>query len=215
MVKLVKIAFCFSVAFAAGSAAFFVNHKHSAIETLPVYGTIEPFTLLNQYGKPVTADSLKGSVHIVNFIFTSCPSACPLLTRRMASLEARTRVLGASVKLLSISVDPRHDTPSVLKAYAEKFHADFRRWTFVTGPIESIKKVVVKGFMTALDGADRIGAPKGSGLIDITHGENFVIVDQAGRIRAFRHAGDERELDDIVSIVHQLVSFPGNRFALR
>ena len=127
----------------------------------------------------------------------------------MASLQERTQALGTSVKLLSITVDPRHDTPSVLKAYGEKFHADFSRWTFATGTTESVQKLVVKGFMTALDGGS-----KESSLTDITHGENFVIVDQAGQIRAFRHASDERELDEIVSIVHQLRTISGTRLRI-
>lgn len=214
MIKLVQLAICFTVAFSAGSAAFFMNRKPSLTETLPVYGIVEPFLLLSQDGKPVTVDSLKGSVHIVNFIFTSCRDICPLLTQRMADLQARTRSFGSSVKLLSISVDPRHDTPAVLKTYAEKFQADFSRWTFATGTEDSVQKLVVNGFMTALYGVGAKGSSKEGGLTDITHGANFVIVDQAGRIRAFRHANDERELEDIVAIVHQLAR-TSNRFASR
>ena len=87
-------------------------------------------------------DLLKGKQVAINAIFTTCKDVCPLETANMVQLR---RVLGERVGkdvfLYSISIDPKRDTPEALKAYAEKFGAD---WTFLTGRPEDIKAVTRK-----------------------------------------------------------------------
>jgi protein SCO1 len=87
-------------------------------------------------------DLLKGKQVAINAIFTTCKDVCPLETANMVQLR---KVLGEragrDVHLYSISVDPKRDTPEVLKAYAEKFGAE---WTFLTGRPEDIKALMKK-----------------------------------------------------------------------
>lgn len=87
-------------------------------------------------------DLLKGKQVAINAIFTTCKDVCPLETANMVQLR---RVLGGRVGkdvfLYSISIDPQRDTPEVLKAYAERFGAD---WTFLTGRPEDIRLITRK-----------------------------------------------------------------------
>lgn len=103
--------------------------------------------LTTQDGKTVRVydDLLKGKSVAIDVIFTECPDACPLQTAMLVQLK---RILGERVGkdifFYSISIDPKHDTPQVLKAYAEKFGADGPGWLFLTGMPEDIKVVTRK-----------------------------------------------------------------------
>lgn len=110
--------------------------------------------LITQHGKTVRLydDLLKGKAVAINVIFTDCTEVCPLETANIVQLQ---RVLGDKVgkdiHFYSISIDPKNDTPAVLKAYAEKFGAN---WTFLTGKPEDIKLVTRKlGLVRGRDGA--------------------------------------------------------------
>jgi protein SCO1/2 len=86
----------------------------------------------------------------------------------------------ADVRLVSFSVDPGTDTPPVLAAYGARFGADPARWFFLTGPMDTVKSVVVDSFKMVLE---RIESPTEPATI--LHGERFVVVDRLGRIRAY------------------------------
>jgi protein SCO1 len=100
--------------------------------------------LITQEGRKVRFydDVLKGKQVAINAIFTSCKDVCPLETANMVQLrKVLGERFGRDVHLYSISIDPKRDTPEVLKAYAEKFGAD---WTFLTGQPEDIKLIMKK-----------------------------------------------------------------------
>jgi protein SCO1/2 len=160
-----------------------------AAEALPVLGTVPAFTLTDATGATVTTESLRGKVWVADFIFTSCPDVCPLLSTHMAEVQAHYAPAAGGpdtgVRLVSFSVDPGTDTPPVLAAYGARFGADPARWSFLTGPIDMIKPVVVDGFKMMLE---RVEAPAGAvspAPATVLHGERFVVVDKAGRIRAY------------------------------
>lgn len=180
----------------------------------PVLGQIQNFNLVNQDGRKVTyADEYKGSVLLVNFIFTSCPDVCPMLSKQMEKIMTRFSTASPHVRLISISVDPTTDTPEVLRAYGEKFGARFRSWSFLTGDLMEIYDTVVNGFKVAMENPGlnpEIAAkykqdPKSMSnddvvydLMDITHGEHFVLVDQIGQVRAYMKGNNNEELNAIV-----------------
>lgn len=103
--------------------------------------------LTTQDGKTVRFydDLLKGRKVVINVIFTSCTDVCPLETANIVQL---TKLLGdrvgKDVWFYSISIDPKRDTPAVLKAYAEKFGAGGPGWLFLTGKAEDIKQITKK-----------------------------------------------------------------------
>jgi cytochrome oxidase Cu insertion factor (SCO1/SenC/PrrC family) len=106
---------------------------------------VPDFVLRERSGQPVTKADLLGKVWIVNFIFTQCVEECPLATSRMARLQ-EAFAAEADVRLVSITVDPEHDTPEVLREYAESFDAHSQRWLFLTGEKERIHRLAREGF---------------------------------------------------------------------
>jgi len=174
-----------------------VGHRKNmqTLETLPKLIQIPAFELKNQDGALYGNKNLLGRVTLVNFIFTSCPTVCPLLTQKMK--EITKEVSNPSIQFLSISVDPENDSPEGLKKYGDKFGVDWSRWNFVTGPLEKISEVVVKGFKVVFirDTKD---------ILEITHGEHFVLVDKQGTIRAYRMISDEESKKEVLSLLEQL-----------
>ncbi|HLK53974.1 MAG TPA: SCO family protein [Candidatus Angelobacter sp.] len=99
--------------------------------------------LTTQDGKQVHFydDLLKGKIVVIDLIYTHCVNACPLETARLVQVQKMLgdRV-GKDIFFYSISIDPKHDTPKVLKEYAQKFHVG-PGWTFLTGKQEDIELV--------------------------------------------------------------------------
>jgi protein SCO1 len=168
------------------------REHHAGRETLPVLGTLPAFTLKSERGVPFGTADLRGKAWVANFIFTRCPTVCPLLTRKMASLQPRAQELGGALHLVSFSVDPEYDSPEVLRAYAAKQGADPLRWTFLTGGPEAIRATVVDGLKTSLG---REGPPEN--FAGIFHGSHFVLIDGAGRIRGYYDSGDGASLEKL------------------
>jgi protein SCO1/2 len=168
------------------SAGAFAAHKLSANQrdetTHGDFGRVPAFSLTDQRGRVVTPRDYAGKVWVASFVFTRCPSVCPLLTAKMASLQKR---LGSrpNLRFVSISVDPEHDTPQVLAQYAQKFGADPERWRFLTGPLADIERTVVKGFKIHMGQATPHATDPT--LVEIMHGEHFVLVDAQGTIRGY------------------------------
>jgi protein SCO1 len=100
-------------------------------------------SLIDQHGASVSLASLKGKPVLIDFIYTSCASTCPLLTAKMAAIAHRLGpALGADVRIVSISLDPEHDTPAELAKYAASHGADGNGWIFLTGPPAQIDQVL-------------------------------------------------------------------------
>jgi len=149
-------------------------------ESLGDYGAMPDFELRDQRDERVRAADLRGRVLVVDFIFTTCPDVCPLLTQQLVGLRKQ---LGADgrVTYVSFSVDPEHDTPSKLKQFATLHGADQPDWHFLTGPLEAVREVVTRGFKQAMQlEPEQPGKPR-----NVLHGSHFVLVDRAGTIRGF------------------------------
>ena len=109
---------------------------------LPVIGPAPVFTLTSQDGAPVALADLRGKVVAVTFIYTECPDICPLLTQKMVQVQNELGAkFGAKVAFVSISLDPEHDTPEVLKDYAQFWGAKPDGWVFLTGSPEAVRDV--------------------------------------------------------------------------
>lgn len=155
-------------------------------EPLPVYGKLPAFSLVNRDGRTIRLEDLAGAAWAADFIFTRCPASCPMMSARMSRLE-RSLPRDLDVLLVSISVDPGHDTPEVLERYAKKYQAP-ERWLFLTGEREEVRKLSVEGFKLGLD----MDPPPGmAGPEPILHSTRFVLVDGEGQIRGYYEAFDE------------------------
>jgi len=147
--------------------------------TLSSYGTIPSFALVNQDAAPFGSDQLAGKIWIADFIFTSCPGPCPMISSRMSELQKPLEK--TDVHLVSFTVDPEKDTPEVLRTYAEKLHAQPARWDFLTGARPEIYALVRDGFKLAVsEESDEAGMP--------VHSTRVVLVDRHGTIRGYYDA---------------------------
>jgi len=111
----------------------------------------------------------------------------------MARLQARLDERGIDgIRLLSISVDPEHDTPDVLRTYGNDLAVEPERWTLLTGDPETIRAVVVDGFKAPLvHGRATPVRP-----IEIAHTGKVVLVDGSGGIRGY-YDSDDMGLDEV------------------
>jgi protein SCO1 len=118
------------------------SHEAGGDKSLPVIGPAPNFTLTSQDGKPVALADLHGKVVAVTFIYTECPDICPLLTQKMVQIQDELGAdFGSKVAFVSISLDPEHDAPEVLKDYAQFWGAKPEGWSFLTGSLDAVRDV--------------------------------------------------------------------------
>lgn len=172
--------------------------------------TLEPlwptpaFRFVDQHGKEVTRESLKGEVWVVNFIFTTCRTVCPLLSTKMVQLQRR--LAGVPVRFVSVSVDPAHDTPAVLEAYAAKWAPEEQRWTLLATEPESLQAFAAAMHVTAMKGTTEVDP--------IIHSSVFLLVDAQGVVRGAFHSEDRADFEALEKGVRTLTGAKGRARAL-
>ncbi len=153
----------------------------------PILGQVPSFELTNRDGRRVGPSDLAGTPWIADFIFTRCVTSCPLITERMAKLE-RELPPRLGTRMVSFSVDPEHDTPGVLEAYAVQ-HGAPEHWWFLSGDRDAMYGLIKNGFHLAVDPNP---PPTPEGVIEpIVHSTRFVLVDAQGAIRGYYDSLDE------------------------
>jgi protein SCO1/2 len=142
----------------------------TASRPLPILGQVPQFQLTAQTGRPFDSQSLDGHIWVADFIYTTCPGPCPMMSSQMRRLQISTT---PNISLVSFTVDPEHDTPPVLAAYAKHFTADPARWHFLTGEPSRLNDLGLNTFkLNSVDGS-------------LIHSTRFVLVDGARRIRGY------------------------------
>lgn len=167
---------------------------------LPELFPLPDFALIERSGNEVRAQDLKGRIWVADFIFTTCPGPCLMMTQRMADLQRR---LGRAddVRLVSFTVDPETDTPEVLGAYAERHGAVEGRWYFLTGNRPAIYDLAEKGFkVTTADLGEGAVGPEGRYL----HSTKFVLVDRDGFVRGYFDGVDPAAVGRIIAAIKVL-----------
>jgi protein SCO1 len=155
----------------------------------PVLGTLPSFSLVDSAGVELTPARLAGRPYVASFIFTRCAGACPLMTSRLARLRPK---LPGEVRFVSFTVDPQHDTPERLAAYALA-HAAGPDWIFATGTREALHGLSTQGFKLAAYEVPP-GEKKDGGDGPFLHSPKFVLVDGAGRVRGYYDSADDAEV---------------------
>ena len=162
--------------------------------------TVPEFSLIGADGRNVTNADLRGNVWIADFVFARCSGPCPTLSARMQSLQSAL-VDHAEVKLVTFTLDPINDTPSVMADYAKRFHADPSRWWFLTGDDEAaMHDLVEKGLKQTVIPAqdDR----------PIIHSVYILVIDRAGRIRSAHDGLDPKSKGLLLRDVKTLLAEP-------
>ena len=159
-----------------------------------VWHKIKPFTLTNQFGKKVSFDDLKGKVIIANFIFTSCPSICPTLTRNMKKLQDAFIKTDTIVRFISFTVDPVRDNPEKLKAFGDKFLINHDTWWMLTGSKNEIYDIALNEFKANIAQQDGVDS-------NFIHTDKFFLVDKDRVLRGWYDGLDSVRLDQIIKDV--------------
>ena len=160
----------------------------------PVAGVSGRFQLVERSGRGVTEADLAERVCDLSFIFTRCRLSCPRITSVMKSLQAKLE--GTHVLLVSLSVDPEHDTPTVLDEYAKRFGADPERWWFLTGDRATIYELIRDRFKLSVM-ENPTPDPDGDSEA-IAHSDRLALVDH-GRVVGLFDSNDPRALETLVA----------------
>jgi len=164
--------------------------------SISAYGTVPGFQLTNQNGQPFGSPQLSGKIWIADFIYTTCPGPCPMISSRMSELQKPLQK--TDVHLVSFSVNPEKDTPEVLRGYADKLQAEPGRWDFLTGAKPAIYKLSHDGFKLAVsDGSDAQGIP--------VHSTRIVLVDRHGQIRGYYDATEPEAITKLLADTNHLL----------
>ncbi|MEO7166478.1 MAG: SCO family protein [Spartobacteria bacterium] len=160
---------------------------------LPKDGIVPAFQLIDQNGESFGSEQLRGKIWIADFVYSTCPGPCPMISSRMSETQKPLRDTG--VQLVSFSVDPEHDTPAVLRDYAEKLNAQPGRWHFLTGDKATIYRLSRDGFKLAS------GEGGAAGPI---HSTRIVLVDRRNMIRGYYDATDADAVTRLLADVSHL-----------
>lgn len=143
---------------------------------LATIGPVPSFSFTDQNGKTITNQEYSDKVYIVEFFFTTCPSICPIMNENMVKIQ--NEFLGnPKVGIASFSIDPAHDTPQVLKEYAENKGITKPQWHLLTGEKENIFKLANEGFNLYVGETSEVEG-------GFEHSGFFALVDQEGNIRS-------------------------------
>ena len=182
--RFVLIVLVITLGLSALAAWFFLHSSQSGPEVV----TAAPsFELVDETGAKFGDQDLRGQAYVVQFFFTSCTTVCPRITDWMTQIQDRTKSLGDRIRLVSISVDPRHDTPEKLRVYAKGYGAIPGHWKFLTGDLSAVEHVVVDGFFQVMER----DPDQKTGLYSIAHSERLILVDQKNRVRGYYETNEE------------------------
>lgn len=170
-----------------------------------IWHRVANIRLQNQLGDTVSLDSLKGKVIIIDFFFTHCASICPILTRNMRHLQDALklkdytrRVDTTFVKFISLTVDPDHDSPPVMKKYADRYGVNSDVWWMLTGPKKTIYDFALSELKLGLQDSVSVDS-------NFVHTDYVALLDKDRMIRGYYHGTDTAALakmaDDIVFIM--------------
>ena len=152
-----------------------VNNNGAKNESLQKMGVSPSFKLTDQHGKTITNEDYKGKVYVLEFFFSKCPSICPIMNKNM--MEIQNQFFGnPNFGIASITIDPEHDTPQVLKDHADLLGVKSTNWHFLTGDKDYIYDIANKGFNIFVGENSKVqGGFEHSGL--------FALIDKNGNIR--------------------------------
>jgi len=174
-------------------------HDPTPVKTAPNTAALNvrvpDFVLTNQDNTRFDSAKLRGKIVVIDFIYTTCTDVCPLFTANFAQLQrALKKEHAGDVFFVSITTDPEIDSPKVLKAYAQRYGAEFNNWAFLTGTEEQLKAVWKSLGIRVIR--------RGRGLVQ--HTSLTTILDRQG-IRRFNHFGEKWQTNDVLSDISSLL----------
>lgn len=137
---------------------------------------VPEFLLTNQNGESISNENYLGKVYLVDFFFTTCPTICPVMTSNLVEIQ-NTFKDSEGFGIASFTINPRYDTPEILKKYEEKFGISNTNWNLLTGNQDIIFQLAKEGFNIYVN--EQEAAPGG-----FEHSGMFALIDKEGNIRS-------------------------------
>ena len=138
-------------------------------------GPAPKFELINQDNQKVTNETYKGKVYVLEFFFTTCPTICPKMNESMLLIEKKF-FGNPNFGIVSITIDPEHDTAAVLKAHSKLLGVTSSNWNFLTGDKAYIFDLANKGFNLYAGENKKVAG-------GFEHSVLFALIDKDGNIR--------------------------------
>jgi protein SCO1/2 len=155
------------------------------------YHTIPEFSFVNQDSSIVTQDTFSDGIYVADFFFTTCPSICPIMKTQLLRVYEKYKG-NDKVKILSHSIDPKHDSVAVLNEYASSLGVSSDQWHFVTGDKEDVFKIAQTSYLVSV--AEDNLAPGG-----VIHSGAFLLIDSNRRIRGHYDGTKAEEVDKLMN----------------
>lgn len=174
----------------AAVAAYVIRQANQSRADIPVHGTVPAFEFVNQDGEPYGSEELQGKITILDFIFTNCEGACPVMSRAMSGLYEDFSNTDR-VQFVSISVDPARDSLAALRKYAKRYEVTDDRWNFLRTEIDSVKWLAREGFSL-------------SDEFPMGHSTRFVLIDRNLRIRGYYRSDDDASIGVLKRHIREL-----------
>jgi protein SCO1/2 len=166
-----------------------------------IYNHIPPFKLIDQDGKVIDQSVVKNKIYVASFFFTRCGTICPRISSQLTRVQD-IFINNPNIIFLSHTVDPEHDRPAQLKAYAQKYNAIPGRWYFLTGSKTDIYNLAMHGYyLPTVDAGLKAGKPDETFI----HSEKLVLVDKEGIVRGFYDGTDKEDVDRLVLEIRVLL----------
>lgn len=192
---------------AAALILFFIGESLHG-ETLPYYDNknmtrfwparVTHFKAIDQDGRAVDENVMKGHSTLVNFFFVQCPGVCPAMMRSVQKIQKALAADVKNVQILSFSVKPDEDTPEKLKEYSKTYGIDGQKWKLLTGSKKDIYRVGKEMFKAEAV----INAPKKED--SFVHTQNIYLVDKDFFIRGIYNTADEKEMKNLADDIRRL-----------
>ncbi len=173
---------------------------------LDVFGRVPDFQLTDQTGANFSSTALAGRVTLLDFVYTHCTDACPVLSATFQQAQrklADDKSLAERVMLVSLSVDPQHDTPAVLAEYGRQFKADAGGWKLLTGDWDQVYDVVTGLKVATRPPRPAVDAPAPGGA-ELTHSTRIILIDAQQQVRAYLE-GQDATSDDLIKAAKRVL----------
>mgnify|MGYP002139766887 CR=1 FL=1 len=172
------------------------DFKKYKVFTDNLYASFENATQTKSGDIKCLNNTFDKKIYIADFFFTTCPTICPVMKKQMRKVYEKVKGQN-DVAILSHTIDPEHDTPSVLKEYATDLGVKDTQWMFVTGDREKIYEIGEKKYLVVA-GADST-APGG-----YIHSGAFVLIDKEKRVRGMYNGTDDEATKRLIGDIARL-----------
>jgi protein SCO1/2 len=156
------------------------------------------FSLVSQTGATLTDRDLAGHLHVASFIYTRCSAICPVIVSSLQRVEAA--VAGLDVLIVSYTVTPEVDTPTVLAAFGRERGIDPSRWKLVTGDKAQIYRLARDSYFSDDERLRKTLSDQDAFL----HTEKVVLVDRTGRLRGIYNSTQPFDMERLVGDIRSL-----------